>query len=176
MRINVGCGPVQPEGWENVDVLDWGQPHVADMLHLPFPDGVADYCVTNHALQMLPWPDLVPALGELRRVTRPGGWLRALVPDLMGACEAYVNGDAAWFPIADSIEDTIDGKLCVYVTQAGATRSVFTSRWLLDLCRRAGWDRPVVGWVDHTSTGAGPGICELDSRGAESIVVEATAP
>ena len=45
------------------------------------PDSI-DYITSIHALPELPYPDLVPALTELRRVLKPGGVLRLALPDL----------------------------------------------------------------------------------------------
>ncbi len=128
--------------------------------------------MARRVLRLLPWPDLIPALAELRRVTRPGGYLRVLVPDLLAAVHAYEVGKTAHFVVADRVEASIDGKLCVYLSQAGSTRSVFTARWLQELLYRA-------GWAEAWTIGAGEtgselaGIVELDSREHESIIIEA---
>lgn len=174
-RLNFGCGPMVVPGWINSDRDDHGQDHVGDIRDgLPFRDDSFDYVVAHHALQMLAWPELVPALAELRRVTRPDGWLRLSVPDLLGALFAYEVGDPDHFQIDDAHEKTIDGKLCLYVSQAGATRSVFTPGWLERLCVRAGWSHThhVVFCV---TTSPWPDITGLDSRPGESIFLEAAA-
>jgi SAM-dependent methyltransferase len=55
----------------------------ADAIRLPFPDGVFDL-VCCHFL-LLWTPDPAAVLDEMRRVTRPGGWLLALAePDYGG--------------------------------------------------------------------------------------------
>lgn len=175
-RLNWGCGPDQPEGWFHSDLVGWktGQHHVGDIAAgLPWPDGFFHYAVSHHALQMIPWPQLVPTLSELRRVIAPGGWLRLSVPSLLGAMQAWEDDDSRWFPIADEIERSIDGKLCVYLSQAGATRSVFTERWLCELMERAGFLEPKVAGCLVTDGLAG--ICDLDSRCYESVYVEARA-
>jgi SAM-dependent methyltransferase len=175
MRLHWGCGPKPPTGWVNSDRDDHGQDHVGDIRYgLPWDDDTFDHVVSHHALQMLSWPELVPALAELRRVTRPGGWLRLSVPDLLAAVSAHETGDADHYQIDDANETTIDGKLCLYVSQAGATRSVFTGLWLEELCVRAGWVNPQrVGFCVTSSPW--PELTSLDSRPAESIFVEATA-
>ena len=61
MRLNWGCGPVIAAGWLN---------------------GRSHHSVAMHALQDLPYLDLVPALVKLRRVLKVGGVLRVDVPDL----------------------------------------------------------------------------------------------
>ncbi len=152
-----------------------GQDHVGDIRDgLPFEDTTFDHVVSHHALQMLSWDELVPALVELRRVTRQGGWLRLSVPDVLAAVYAYEVGDPDHFQIDDANEKTVDGKFCLYVAQAGTTRSVFTALWLEELCVRAGWVNPHrVGFAATTSPW--PEITSLDSRPAESIFLEATA-
>lgn len=174
-RLNFGCGPIIRDGWVNFDRDNYGQQHRGDIRDgLPFADGFFECVVAHHALQMLAWPELVPALTELRRVTTPGGRLRLSVPDILSAVYAYEVGDADHFQIDDAHEKTIDGKLCLYLSQAGSTRSVFTIGWLEELCRRAGWIDPhQVGFCVTTSSW--PEIVNLDSRPAESIFVEATA-
>lgn len=174
-RLNFGCGPTIAAGWTNIDRDNHGQDHRGDIRDgLPFADDAFDYVVAHHTLQMLAWPELVPALAELHRVTTPGGSLRLSVPDLLAAVYAYETGDSDHFQIDDAHEKTIDGKLCLYLSQAGATRSVFTSDWLERLCSRAGWIDPhQVGFCVTTSSWLE--ITGLDSRPAESIFVEAVA-
>ena len=174
-RLQWGCGPKLPAGWVNSDRDDHGQNHVGDIRDgLPFDDHTFGYIVSHHALQMLAWPELGPALAELHRVARPGGWLRLSVPDLLAAVYAYETGDADHYQIDDANEKTIDGKLCLYVSQAGATRSVFTAPWLEELCVRAGWVNPHRAGFGVTASPY-PDITSLDSRPAESIFVEAIA-
>jgi SAM-dependent methyltransferase len=172
-RLHWGCGPVLPISWVSSDRDDHGQHHAGDIRDgLPWDDATFDYTVSHHSLQMLAWPDLAPALAELRRVTRVGGWLRLSVPDLLAAVYAYEVGDADHFQVDDNHEKTLDGKFCLYLSQAGSTRSVFTYLWLEDLLIRAGWVNPHrVGFCVTSSPHAD--IVSLDSRPAESIFVEA---
>lgn len=163
------------EGMVNSDRDDYGQDHVGDIRDgLPFEDGTFAYVISHHALQMLPWAVLVNTLTELRRVTMAGGWLRISVPDLLAAVDAYDAADVDHFQVDDQHEKTLDGKLCMYLLQAGATRSVFTAPWLVELCQRAGWAGPHQVPFAATSS-PWPGIVSLDGRRAESLFVEATA-
>lgn len=177
-RLSWGCGPVYLSGWHHSDALRWtpDQEHVGRIQDgLPWLTGTFDLVVSNHALQMVPWPELVPALAELRRVLRSGGVLRLLVPDLMRALLAYGEGHPDHFQVADEIEASIDGKLCVYLTQAGSSRSVFTGPWLGELLDRAGFVE-VHGAAFGISGSDDPLACQLDSRVDESIIYEGTAP
>lgn len=167
MRLNIGAGPIQPADWSNVDPdPQWGV--------LPWPARWArarfEGAVANHVLQLVAWPDLVPWLVVARDVLEPGGWLRLLVPDFPGAYAAALEGNRDWFPIAAEHEPSIDGALCLYLAQAGATRSVFTGPWLCDLMRRAGF---VAVHQPRFGETAGPGwLTDLDTREHESIIVE----
>lgn len=174
-RLHWGCGPDVAADWENSDVDFYGQQHAGDIRDgLPYDSGAFTYTVSHHALQMLPWAALVPALSELRRVTAPRGWLRLSVPDLAAAMHAYRAGDTAHFQVADDHERSIDGKLCLYVSQAGSTRSVFTAPWLRELCARAGW-KDVTQTPHRTTISPWQDIITLDSRPEESVFVEAVA-
>lgn len=173
--LNVGCGPDVRDGWTNVDSRAQAGVIVSDLtVRLTFADDEFDIAVLNHVLQDITWADLVPALTEVRRVLRPGGTIRLLVPDLVGAVTAWAAGITGWFPIADQHEPTIDGKLCMYVTQAGKTRSVFTRGWVRELLIAAGFTdiRPVPFGGTTTNSAM---IAELDSRQGESLIFEATA-
>lgn len=182
MKLNWGCGPDMRAGWVNSDVLrypaiiDGGtlvtQDHVGAIdAGLPWGDETFDYIVSHHVLQMIAWSELVPALVELRRVLKPDGWLRISVPSIVRAMKALREDDASWFPISDAHETSVDGKFCMYVTQAGASRSVFTYDWLAELLTRAGFSRIVAQRIFETHTAIAD-ITSVDSRGNESIFVD----
>lgn len=178
-RLDWGCGPLTAahEGWMTSDESEYAQSlHGRPPDHLgriqdglPWADGHFAYVVSHHALMGLPEVDLVPALVELRRVTKPGGWLRVSVPDMRRAILALRASDLEWFPLE---ADTTDEAFCRYVTQNGATRSVFTRRRLVHLLRVSGWENPI-DVVFGFSTSGLDGITELDSRPNESIFMEA---
>ncbi len=179
-RLSWASGPVVREGWHHSDERFWlgmepnppgyANDHVGRIQDgLPWADATFDYCVTMHGLMMLPEPDLIPALVELRRVTKPGGWLRVSVPDMSRAIGAWLNDERGWFPL--EAED-IDEAFCRYVTQSGATRSIFTEYRLAHLLAKAGWAGVTEESYRFTLT-ACRGITELDSRPDESIFMDA---
>lgn len=171
MRLNFGCGPVQPEGWTNVDKDRHGQRWVCAIeAGLPFHSDSFDYAVANHSLNMVAYRDLVPALSELRRVLKRGGVLRVLAPDVAKAVRAWLDGDLDFFPVPQEV--STDGKFCVFVPWHGFQRSVFTTGWLIDLCYRAGFSYANGAPFGETSSRF-PEIVELDSRESESLIVEA---
>lgn len=97
LRLHVGCGPQLIEGWINIDVHP--APLSLNVLRgLPFPDGSVRRVFVSHLLEHLFYPvDVQAFLGELRRVLRPGGRVRFVVPDVAQCIEAYVNRDATFF-------------------------------------------------------------------------------
>lgn len=184
-RLSWACGPMVREGWHHSDVQwakgmqtdrtwpmdrDWVGP-IQD--GLPWADATFDYVVSHHGLMMLPEPDLVPALVELRRVTKPGGWLRVSVPDIERACRSFLHGARHWFPVEAA---NIDEAFCRYVTQNGATRSVFTWRRLRRLLDLSGWHLVGADVYPEETRSPWPEITDLDSRPDESIFMEAVNP
>lgn len=174
-RLNWGCGPTPAEGWVNSDVVPWlgmrhGRDHVGPAeAELPWADETFDYVVGHHVLQMVSEHEIQNTLRELHRVTKPGGLLRLSVPDTPAAITAWWHGQRGWFPLEAA---TTDDALCVYLTQGGGTRSLFTASRLFALLLRAGWPR---SWRTEPGRTRCPdaGILELDSRPGESIYVEA---
>lgn len=189
MRLNIGCGPVQPDDWANLDPdPQWNAP-LRDLGAIG--SASIEGAVAHHVLQMIAWPDLVPWLAEVRRVLRPGGYLRLSVPDLalvgrwLGLDGRAVDPYPP--PISDEHETSIDGKVCMWLSQAGATRSVFTGPWLVELTQRAGYCAGEAGWqgwglddpTKHRHYSTGPAwLTDLDltpDRRDESLYVDAIA-
>lgn len=175
MRLNIGSGPDVRPGWWNCD-RDWypGLDWQGDILDgVPLPDGSADAVFAGHVLQMVAWVDLPRFLAEVRRLLAPGGVFRVVVPDISRAVEAWLAGNRRWFPIAEELEPSVAGAFSLYVTQAGATRSIFPQGYLHEVLYRAGFSQVRVCRVGVTYLGEG-WIVELDSRADESMFVEAT--
>lgn len=175
-RLNWGCGDDVRAGWLNADLrVDVPGVDVPGDLRdgLPLRTGSLDYIASMHALQMIAYPQLVPALAELRRVLRSGGVLRLGLPDLEMAVEAWQEGRAEHFLVPDEDERTLSGKLITHLLWYGWSVTLFTAEWAEDLLRRA-------GFVDVTRCAFGqtasryPHVVELDNRPDESFFIEAT--
>jgi SAM-dependent methyltransferase len=173
-RLNWGCGTEPESGWLNSDIKEGpGIDISADILEgLPLADSEIDYAVSIHALPELAYPQLVPALRELRRVLKDEGVLRLALPDLERAIRAYLDGDTSYFLIPDDDVRSLGGKLAVQLTWYGYSRSLFTFDFIEELLYAAGF-RHVARCVFGQTASSYPGIVELDNRERESLFVEA---
>lgn len=172
-RLNWGCGPSPPSGWINVDRLSLPgitlRSDIRDGLALPRES--VDYAVAIHALQDLPYLDVLPALRELRRVLRADGVLRVGLPDLERAIEAWLRQDKAYFYIPDEETCTLGGKLIVQAIWYGSTRTPFTWDFFRELAEKAGFREITRCKFRHTPS-RWPEIVDLDNRERETLFVE----
>jgi SAM-dependent methyltransferase len=174
MRLNWGCGPVIAPGWLNVDRITRPGVDIAGDIRngLQVLDDSMDYAVAMHALQDLPYLDVVPALVELRRVLKPCGVLRVGVPDLERSIEAWRRGEASYFYIPDDEVASLGGKLIVQATWYGSVRTPFTWDFFHELAQKAGFASVRRCGFQQTHT-AWPEIVALDNRPRETLYAEA---
>jgi predicted SAM-dependent methyltransferase len=174
-RLNWGCGGHPEPGWINSDILEHPDIQVVCDIRdgLPLENDSIDYIVSIHALPELPYPDLVPALRELRRVLKPGGALRLALPDLDRAIAAYRNGERDYFLIPDDEVRSIAGKLIVQIIWYGHSRTLFTRDFIEELLLKAGFSEVTHCAHQQTATQHAE-IIWLDNREDESLFVEAT--
>jgi len=90
---NFGCGTTLHASWDNYDhrpsspgvrPLELRQP-------LPLADGVYEVVYSSHTLEHLPRNKVPRILSEFRRVLKPGGILRIVVPDLELMARTYLR-------------------------------------------------------------------------------------
>jgi SAM-dependent methyltransferase len=121
-RLNLGCGPNAPAGWINVDGswnawfshhprlrgglrqlgiinasnqgAQWNvRPVVHDLRKpLPFPENAFSAIYASHVLEHLYRVEADALLAECKRVLKPGGTLRLVVPDLHFLVLDYLKG------------------------------------------------------------------------------------
>lgn len=173
-RLHWGCGSSTKPGWINSDRRPArGVDVVADIENgLPLEDDSIDYTVSVHALQEIAYPDLVPTLRELRRVLRPGGVLRLILPDLDKGIQAYLANNPAHFLVPDEDVKSLGGKFIVHMLWYGHSQVLFTHDFVEELLLKAGFAH-VVRCQPRETASAHPGIVELDNRESESLFVEA---
>jgi ubiquinone/menaquinone biosynthesis C-methylase UbiE len=119
-RLNLGCGPNAPDGWLNVDGswnawfshhrhlrkalvtvglippnfgADWKvRPIVHDLTKpLPFAANSISAVYASHVLEHLYLVDAQRLLEDCKRVLRPGGTIRLVVPDLRAMAVSYLS-------------------------------------------------------------------------------------
>lgn len=81
LKLHLGCGRDQREGWHNVDMFEVeGVDEVHDLDDHPWPweDDAASEVFLKSVLEHLKEP--IKALRELHRVTAPGGKITIIVP------------------------------------------------------------------------------------------------
>ncbi len=92
-KLNIGCGDHFHADWCNIDVRST-EPSVLEYdvrKGLPFDDDSFDFIYHSHVLEHLTNFDGERLMIECRRVLRPGGVLRVVVPDLETIATLYLE-------------------------------------------------------------------------------------
>jgi predicted SAM-dependent methyltransferase len=99
VKLHFGCGPRILPGWVNIDGWNFpGIDFVTDLRRpLPFADAACQLIFTEHVFEYIEIEFRLSVLRELRRVLKPGGTLRIVVPDCAQFAKAYLARDDAWF-------------------------------------------------------------------------------
>ena len=103
--LNVGCGPFPTEGFCNID-YGWRPGVMAfDITRgIPLPDSSLRGIYTEHCLEHISHEECVGVLREFRRLLKPGGVARVVVPDAEIYCRLYVgalDGSSVTWPYAE---------------------------------------------------------------------------
>lgn len=97
LKIHLGAGGTKLDGWVNCDVfpnevamnLAWG---------LPFADGAVAFAYAGHVFEHLYYAaEALAFLREVKRVLRPGGVFRFIVPNVGLFLRKYAANDRAFF-------------------------------------------------------------------------------
>jgi len=85
MKLNLGSGDVQLDGYTNVDVFDWPGVDVIADLREPWPwqDSAVDEVLAVDIIEHL--PDKIHTMNEMWRVLRRGGIAQIAVPTTEGS-------------------------------------------------------------------------------------------
>ncbi len=124
---------------------------VGDALHLPYPDGAFDRTLSMLALDVMPDPQR--ALAEMRRVTRPGGTIAALVPDVRSGLTPITllwDTAAVLDPRAGALRDEL---MSAALGWPGGLAALFRRTYLTD--RTETWTHTVCAYTsfeDYWST------------------------
>jgi SAM-dependent methyltransferase len=174
-RLNWGCGHSGEPGWINSDQKQGPNIDIScDILQdgLPLEDDSMDYIVSIHALPEVPYTLQVPVMRELRRVLKPGGFLRLALPDLLKGVAAYERGDRDYFVVPDEDAESLGAKLVTQLVWYGYSRTLFTKDFIEEMLRKAGFSQ--IHHCEYRQTFCPlEGITDLDNRENESLFVEA---
>lgn len=91
--LNIGCGLTFHPAWINIDVVP-SAPEVqyCDISKkLPYPDNYFDACYSSHVLEHLTKENARQLLVECRRILKPQGVIRVIVPDLEAIAREYLR-------------------------------------------------------------------------------------
>jgi SAM-dependent methyltransferase len=176
-RLNWGCGPNAIEGWLNSDRhAASGIDIVGDILHgLPIESSSIDYIVAVHVLQDLTWGDIPPALREVLRILKPGGYFRLAVPDIDRAIDAYRRGDAQYFHVPNCDAQSVGAKFITQIIWYGSVRTPCTFDFVHESLESSGFVSVLRCRFGETASPHAE-ITALDNRERESLFVEAQRP
>ncbi|MEZ0300168.1 MAG: methyltransferase domain-containing protein [Candidatus Methylacidiphilales bacterium] len=91
--VNLGCGAHFHTDWENYDLtplsasvrpLDMSKP-------LPFEDATVDVVYASHVMEHMPRSRVPWVLSQMRRILKPDGVIRLVVPDLEAIARGYLS-------------------------------------------------------------------------------------
>lgn len=91
--LNIGCGSTFHPEWTNVDI-ESSSPEVKTYdirKGLPYADASFDACYSSHVLEHLTHQEANRLLAESRRVLKPQGIVRIVVPDLEAIARHYLQ-------------------------------------------------------------------------------------
>lgn len=186
MKIQFGSGPNLLDGWVNL------QEHDGDITKpLNFADNSVDFVFTEHCVEHVTPLQGFRFFKECRRILKPGGVLRVIVPDVKSIWEKcdddyinFVGGEMSkWWPAAGlttpdhcSREIAFETILCCH-----GHRAAYTPDLLLTFLRAAGFQAEQV----HYGRSIYHELHQIDSHWKqigldrvimESVVAEGTKP
>jgi predicted SAM-dependent methyltransferase len=94
LRLHIGCGERQLDGWVNIDLAGACADYVWDLRRpLPVEPGSVDAIFHEHFLEHLPLEAALGSLRECHRLLAPGGTIRIGVPDFGRHVRSYLDQD-----------------------------------------------------------------------------------
>ena len=133
--LNLGCGSRYHKDWLNMDLNSHSNEVIAHNIleGIPLPDNECDAVYHSHLLEHIPKKEAENFLNECRRVLKPGGIIRVVVPDLENISKCYLqqlesalNGDKdaglnyEWILLElydQTVRNTVGGEMEAYLKQ-----------------------------------------------------------
>lgn len=96
--MNLGSADDRIAGYVAVDFFQPNVDYGADLRYpLLIDDAVFNGIFTEHTLEHLSYSEVAKILAECRRILKPGGIIRIIVPDLSIFVENYASNNISWF-------------------------------------------------------------------------------
>lgn len=115
MKLNLGASRNwEKDGWHVLDHKikeTTGTKISGDIANIGLPDASCDLIFSSHVFEHIPHIKMQAVLAEINRVTKVGGGIRILVPDLKRVATAYVNGDDEFFKVCRREDQSMRGDL-----------------------------------------------------------------
>jgi predicted SAM-dependent methyltransferase len=111
---------------------------------LPFQAGSVDSIYTTHMLEHLYSDELEHLLKECRRVLKPGGGMRIIVPNLASAIRAFQENSVGWFGSYPHNFSSLGGRFANFIFCAGQHRTAFDLTYFDEILRGAGFAKVVL--------------------------------
>lgn len=101
LRLDLGCGKNVREGFEGVDIRDFGQKHRVDLTKKwPWKDGTVDEAHCSHFVEHLKPKERIHFANELYRVLKPGATAMVITPH-WASTRAYGDMTHEWPPVSE---------------------------------------------------------------------------
>ena len=101
LKLDFGCGKHPKDGFQGVDIRDFGQPHTVDLRkQWPWADGSVEEAHASHFLEHLTAVGRVHFVNELYRVLVPKGKCTVISP-IWSSCRAYGDLTHQWPPVSE---------------------------------------------------------------------------
>jgi predicted SAM-dependent methyltransferase len=178
--LNLGAGPrgIDDAHWVNIDgAPDAGVRFLVDFQRrLPFDDATFDGVFCEHVLEHFSHEDGTRLAAEVRRILRPGGVFRVIVPDAEFVLKSYFDAPQALVADRGRGEGTAMEMVNAYFRQRYEHQFMYDWPTIEQTLRRAGFDR-VVRSRFRDPTSCSPVRIDDEKYARESLYVEArTAP
>jgi ubiquinone/menaquinone biosynthesis C-methylase UbiE len=168
MKINFGCGSIQPSNWINIDIdPEFKTDHKDLSLIL---DNSCDIIVCHAIICCVKYHDIKKVLLEFHRVLKPNGVVRISLPDIVSGFDAYKNNNINFFP---NSENDLDERFSAWLTWYSHSASLLTSKALQYKLQAAGFSNVSKTKFKETVY-SNEKIYELDTREHEFYFMEAT--
>jgi len=167
MKINFGCGSIQPSDWVNIDLDPEFNTEYKDLKLMP--DNSCDIIVCHAIVCCVKYHDIEKVLSEFYRVLKPGGVARISLPDIVSGFNAYKNNNISFFP---NSEDDLDNRFSAWLTWYSQSASLLTSKALQYKLQAVGFNDLAETQFKQTKY-SNEKIYELDTREHEFYFVEA---